>query len=103
MGVVDNMSIEYRFFIDRSLSNALLNKLKNSYENHDIFKVSYSSSDSIGISIVNSESSFGSDFEITIKNHNISLEIHSGNRKDILSFIEMFLINNEAPFEIEDD
>lgn len=73
MGVVDNMSIEYRFFIDRSLSNALLNKLKNSYENHDIFKVSYSSSDSIGISIVNSESSFGSDFEITIKNHNISL------------------------------
>lgn len=102
-GVVDNMSIEYQLIIDNESLNDVFNDIKISFERNNDFKICHSVDDSIGVSANESDSKWGADIEISKNSEGIFIDIHSGNRKRILKFIEDILFNNNIIFEIEEN
>ncbi|MCL1030543.1 hypothetical protein [Serratia silvae] len=96
------MSIEYHLLIENASLDDVLNKIKDSFENSGLYKLSYSNSNSFGLSIDGSSSSWGADFEISYSDGRVVIEIHSGNSKKILSFIEKVLSDNNIFFEVEE-
>lgn len=100
--VVDNMSVEYQLVTENSSFDDILKKIIAAIENSELYNLSYSSSNSIGVSINGSSSSWGADFEITHSNGGFFVVIHSGNARKILLFIEAVLSDSNINFEIEE-
>lgn len=97
------MSIEYKLVIENTSLNDVFNDIKVLFGSNNNFEICHSVNDSIGVSINGSDSKWGADIEISKNNEAIFIEIHSGNRKKILTFIEKMLLNNDIIFEIEEN
>lgn len=97
------MSIEYHLVVNNSSRDEIFNEIKVLFEASDLYYLKHFSDNVISVSINNSTSDWGADFEITKIEKDLIISIHSGNYKKILSVIENRLINNNISFELDEE
>lgn len=97
------MSIECHLIVNNTSRDEVFKKIKILFESDNLYCLEHFSDDVIGFNIKGSLSSWGADFEITKTDNDLFIAIHSGNSKKILSLIENLLIDNNIPFELEEE
>ncbi|QTF09872.1 hypothetical protein HC231_19540 [Brenneria izadpanahii] len=95
------MSYEYQLTSDIEPTD-LYRKMRSLIANSSDYVTIFSDENSAGFKSKNSESKWSSDIDLSFSSSGVSLEIHAGNAKRLLKYINDSLIHSDVSIDIEE-